>query len=415
MKRYIEIVYDNSSSMNDMIGRKTKYHIAQELFEKEILPTVALPGDQVMLRLLGNDCRYGMSSEESLTDQYGTNRAAMLERIKTISHDTSTPLFYTIYDAIAACRNERADQYLIFVLTDGDDTCGRNIEDIIDQDLIDKYVKFYNVLLVQLAVESKISSNNLTAFTSYLGGQTIALNKGESLSDMRNTMRKALRISGFSSELPLEHCYDSQPGSDKSWTEIESLGIDFHQALLLYNKDMLSWKPAMRKKVSALQLAELQFLFGLIFKSGMPDALVLTMLAQLKKPYYYSHDCIYWDFSAARWKYFIPQNPLHQMENPDAKYEDGTGLYVDKRHYGHQKDAYANKLNKKLPVEEISYEGEIYPEDEELEVALVTEYDFPAYILQIPDVDNAEQYIKNPRPRRAKKLKPGDIVIFKKA
>ena len=405
MKRYIEIVYDNSSSMNDMIGRKTKYHIVQELFEKEILPTVALPGDQVMLRLLGNDCRYGLSSEESLTDQYGTNRAAMLERIKTISHDTSTPLFYTIYDAIAACRNERADQYLIFVLTDGDDTCGRNIEDIIEQDLIDKYVKFYNVLLVQLAVESKISSNNLTAFTSYLGGQTIALNKGESLSDMRNTMRKALRISGFSSELPLEHCYDSQPGFDKSWTEIESLGIDFHQALLLYNKDMLSWKPAMRKKVSALQLAELQFLFGLIFKSGMPDALVLTMLAQLKKPYYYSHDCIYWDFSAARWKYFIPQNPLHQMENPDAKYEDGIA-----------------DNDTVLPEDELEqqhFRQEYYDENEQYVVEEATQHLFgSAYTLRHQagsELDSHVKYIKNPRPRRAKKLKPGDIVIFTKA
>jgi hypothetical protein len=406
MKRYIEIVYDNSSSMNDMIGRKTKYHIAQELFEKEILPTVALPGDHVMLRLLGNDCRYGLSSEESLTDQYGTNRAAMLERIKTISHDTSTPLFYTIYDAIAACRNERADQYLIFVLTDGDDTCGRNIEDIIEQDLIDKYVKFYNVLLVQLAVESKISSNNLTAFTSYLGGQTIALNKGESLSDMRNTMRKALRISGFSSELPLEHCYDSQPGFDKSWTEIESLGIDFHQALLLYNKDMLSWKPAMRKKVSALQLAELQFLFGLIFKSGMPDVLVLTMLAQLKKPYYYSHDCIYWDFSAARWKYFIPQNPLHQMENPDAKYEDGI--------------ADNDTVLPEDELEEQHFRQEYYHEDKQYVVEEVMQQllSGEAYTLRHQAgrrIDRQVGYINNPRPRRAKKLKPGDIVIFTKA
>ena len=46
------------------------------------------------------------------------------------------------------------------------------------------------------------------------------------------------------------------------------------------------------------------------------------MLAQLKKPYYYSHDCIYWDFSKARWKYFISQNRVHQIDNPDALNED---------------------------------------------------------------------------------------------
>jgi hypothetical protein len=324
MKRYIEIVYDNSGSMTDHIGNRTKYEIAQELFEKEILPTVAMKGDEVVLRLLRKECESEKSHAESLTIQYGTSRKAMLNRIKTINHDQSTPLFYTIYDSIEACKKETADQYLIFVLTDGDDTCGVKIEELIDQDIIDKYVKFYKVLLVQLAIDSKTSSNNLTALTSYLGGQTVVLRRNDSGSTMRNKMKKALNSSGFSLKLPLEHCYENQPGFEKSWEELESIGIDFHQALLLYNKDVLSWLPESSKQVSALELAELKFLFSLYFKSGIPDGLVLTMLAQLKKPYYYSHDCIYWDFATARWKYFIPQNIINQMENPDARNEDGV-------------------------------------------------------------------------------------------
>ena len=324
MKRYIEIVYDNSGSMTDHIGNRTKYEIAQELFEKEILPTVAMKGDEVVLRLLRKECESEKSHAESLTIQYGTSRKAMLNRIKTINHDQSTPLFYTIYDSIEACKKETADQYLICVLTDGDDTCGVKIEELIDQDIIDKYVKFYKVLLVQLAIDSKTSSNNLTALTSYLGGQTVVLRRNDSGSTMRNKMKKALNSSGFSLKLPLEHCYENQPGFEKSWEELESIGIDFHQALLLYNKDVLSWLPESSKQVSALELAELKFLFSLYFKSGIPDGLVLTMLAQLKKPYYYSHDCIYWDFATARWKYFIPQNIINQMENPDARNEYGV-------------------------------------------------------------------------------------------
>jgi hypothetical protein len=324
MKRYIEIVYDNSGSMTDHIGNRTKYEIAQELFEKEILPSVAMKGDEVVLRLLRKECESEKSHAESLTIQYGTNRKAMLSRIKTINHDQSTPLFYTIYDSIEACKKETADQYLIFVLTDGDDTCGVKIKELIDQDIIDKYVKFYRVLLVQLAIDSKTSSNNLTALTSYLGGQTVVLGRNDSGSTMRNKMKKALNSSGFSLKLPLEHCYENQPGFEKTWEELESIGIDFHQALLLYNKDLLSWLPESSKQVSALELAELKFLFGLYFKSGIPDGLALTMLAQLKKPYYYSHDCIYWDFATARWKYFIPQNIINQMENPDARNEDGV-------------------------------------------------------------------------------------------
>ena len=340
MKRYIEIVYDNSGSMTDHIGNRTKYEIAQELFEKEILPSVAMKGDEVVLRLLRKECESEKSHAESLTIQYGTNRKAMLSRIKTINHDQSTPLFYTIYDSIEACKKETADQYLIFVLTDGDDTCGVKIEELIDQDIIDKYVKFYKVLLVQLAIDSKTSSNNLTALTSYLGGQTVVLGRNDSGSTMRNKMKKALNSSGFSLKLPLEHCYENQPGFEKTWEELESIGIDFHQALLLYNKDLLSWLPESSKQVSALELAELKFLFGLYFKSGIPDGLALTMLAQLKKPYYYSHDCIYWDFATARWKYFIPQNIINQMENPDARNEDGVNDMKVNNHFRDRLEIY---------------------------------------------------------------------------
>jgi hypothetical protein len=128
MKRYIEIVYDNSGSMNDRIGSKKKYEIAQELFEKDILPSIGLRGDHVVLRLLRNDCRESKSFPEILPNQ----RNLMLNRIKRIDHDQSTPLFYTVFDSVEACRNTRADEYLVFVLTDGDDTCGVIIEDLIN-------------------------------------------------------------------------------------------------------------------------------------------------------------------------------------------------------------------------------------------------------------------------------------------
>jgi hypothetical protein len=183
-------------------------------------------------------------------------------------------------------------------------------------------VKYYKVLLVQLAISSALSRNNLTAFTSYIGGQTIQLSSEDSMAKMRGKMKKALSVSGFSVKLPLEHCYVNQPGFDLTWDEIESLGIDFHQALLIYNKDLLSWEPDFTKAVTALEFAELEFLFGLCFKTGLPDEMVKTMLTQLKKPYYYSNECIYWDFFKARWKYFKPQNFVQQIDNPEALNDD---------------------------------------------------------------------------------------------
>jgi hypothetical protein len=48
------------------------------------------------------------------------------------------------------------------------------------------------------------------------------------------------------------------------------------------------------------------------------------MLSSLKQPYYYSHNCIYWDFSAANWRYFKPQNTIRQVHNPGADFEDNV-------------------------------------------------------------------------------------------
>jgi|JI7StandDraft_1071085.scaffolds.fasta_scaffold114799_1 hypothetical protein len=325
MKRYIEIVYDNSGSMNGLIDGKPKYEIAQDLFKKEILPVIGFKSDTVILRLLGSGCGSNKSIAYNLSEIYNNSRPDMLSKIKSISHDHSTPLFYAISDSIEACKKQSADEYIIFVLTDGDDTCHVKIEDIVDQDLLDKYVKFYKVLIVQLAIDSELSSNNITAITSYLGGQSIKLNSSDPESVMRSKLNKALKISSISSKFPLDHCFTSQPGFDLSWEEIKTTGIDFHQAQLIFNKGLLSWEPSKTNNVSRLEFAELKFLFGLFFTSGVPDTLVFTMLAQLKKPYYYSYDCIYWDFSNARWKYFVPQNKLIQLDNHEAGEEDNVG------------------------------------------------------------------------------------------
>ncbi|MFN9340749.1 MAG: hypothetical protein ACK6BZ_14800, partial [Candidatus Kapaibacterium sp.] len=114
----------------------------------------------------------------------------------------------------------------------------------------------------------------------------------------------------------------------------------------------------------------------------------------------------YWDFSAARWKYFIPQNPLHQMENPDAKYEDGI--------------ADNDTVLPEDELEEQHFRQEYYHEDKQYVVEEVMQQllSGEAYTLRHQAgrrIDRQVGYINNPRPRRAKKLKPGDIVIFTKA
>lgn len=381
MKRYIEIVYDNSGSMENRVGNKLKYEIAQELFEKEILPTIGLRGDHVVLRLLRKGCEESTSVAETLPNQ----RNLMLNRIKGINHDQMTPLFYTVYDSVEACRMVKADEYLIFVLTDGDDTCGARIEDLIDENTLKRYVRFYKVLLVQLAVNSPISRNNLTAFTNALGGQAISLDSSDSIPQMRKKLKVALNVSGFTNKFPLVHCFDALPGLEMTWEEVEETGIDFHQAMLLHQKVLLTWIPDYNTSVNSLQFAELRFLFSLLFKSGIPEDLSKTMLSQLKKPYYYSFDCIYWDFSSARWRYFIQQNQIQQLPNEDARFDD----YPDRRRRD-DRDTTHYQENRIYRVKSVPA-------------------DLPSFQL-IPD--NVKDNLNNKEKPRI--LEDGDRVVFKR-
>ena len=45
--------------------------------------------------------------------------------------------------------------------------------------------------------------------------------------------------------------------------------------------------------------------------------------------YYYSFDCIYWDFASARWRYVVKQNKIEQLPNKEARFEDSIDNKID--------------------------------------------------------------------------------------
>jgi hypothetical protein len=138
--------------------------------------------------------------------------------------------------------------------------------------------------------------------------------------------------------------------------------------------------------VSTLQFAELHFLFSLLFKSGIPEDLLKTMLSQLKKPYYYSFDCIYWDFANARWRYFIQQNQIEQLPNEEARFDD----YPER-----------NKMR------EFDSNNSYYEEDEIYRVELAPT-DAPAFQLIKDDLEDCEI-----APVTIN-LFAGDLIVFKR-
>ena len=169
---------------------------------------------------------------------------------------------------------------------------------------------------------------------------------------------------------------------------------------------ILPWMPDHNVAVSALQFAELHFLFSLLFKSALPEDLLKTMLSQLKKPYYYSFDCIYWDFASARWRYFIQQNKIEQLPNKEAKFEDNPKQSLEREIKGNPSlyvDYLPENLNEKILISNETF----YSENKIYRVELAPT-DATAFQL-LPD-DKVTEGIKKKKP---KILKDGDRVIFK--
>ena len=302
---YFEIVFDDSGSMDDPLAGSTRLEVAKELFEKDIFPLID-NDTEVAVRLLRNMC-----SGHSDYFRFGTNRFDCLEFIRNISATKITPLYNTMKDALATTLNSGANEKTIFVLTDGGDTCGRPIDEVLTKDEM-KYFKQINVILAQFAVTSGNEVNELSHLANTIGAKTFnfASGTGANMSSIRTELKTALNVVGMNKNEPLRHCFEELPGDLVYWKEIEAMGIQLHQARVLYDEHFLSWKPEYPMRVNPLQLAELKFLYGIRFKTGIGVEMMRTMLSQLVKPYYYNSNCIYWHFEEARWKFFPQPAPI---------------------------------------------------------------------------------------------------------
>lgn len=302
---YFEIVFDDSDSMNDPLAGLTRLEVAKQLFEKEIFPLID-NNTEVAVRLLRNGC-----GGESEYQEFGTNRIECLRFIRGIYATKNTPLFNTMKDALETTLSSGAAEKTIFVLTDGEDTCHVPIDKVLTKDE-QKYFKQINVILAQFTVSGSYAVNQLSNLANTIGAKTFNFASGAaaSLSSIRTELKTALNVVGMNKNEPLKHCYKELLGKKIDWKYIESMGIQLHQAKLLHYEEFLSWEPKYNDLVSPVELAELKFLYGIRFKTGIGVEMMRTMLSQLVKPYYYNSNCIYWHFEEARWKYFSQPAPI---------------------------------------------------------------------------------------------------------
>jgi len=397
---YFEIVFDDSGSMNDPLAGSTRLEVAKELFEKDIFPLIDNNTD-VAVRLLRYDCN-GYSVYKS----FGNKKDLCLEYIKSIQPNGRTPLFNTMKDALETTLNSGANEKTIFVLTDGEDTCGLPIDEVLTK-AEQQYFKQINVILAQFAVSGSYAVNQLSHLANTIGAKTFnfASGEGASLSSIRTELKTALNVVGMNRNEPLRHCYEELPGDLVYWKEIEAMGIQLHQARVLYDEHFLSWKPEYPMRVNPLQLAELKFLYGIRFKTGIGAEMMRTMLSQLVKPFYYNSNCIYWHFEEARWKYFPQPAPIviERIVEKEVEKVVEVEVYRDKQwnsYKSYYKDGYYRVDDLGFDSNSIAYNSN--PDEENY--FKLTQCDIPKKVVRIKDGD-VLKFVKKRTPGRPKKNK----------
>jgi hypothetical protein len=193
------------------------------------------------------------------------------------------------------------------------------------------------------------------------------------------------------------------PGDLVYWKDIEAMGIQLHQARVLYDEHFLSWKPEYPMRVSPLQLAELKFLYGIRFKTGIGVEMMRTMLSQLVKPYYYNSNCIYWHFEEARWKYFPQPAPIvvERVVEKDVEKVVEVEVYRDKHwnsYKSYYKDGYYRVDDLGSNSNSIAYKSN--PDEENY--FKLSQCDIPKKVVRIKEGD-VLKFVKKRTPGRPKK------------
>jgi Mg-chelatase subunit ChlD len=141
---------------------------------------------QLAVRLLRDAC-LGCSEYQF----FGSDVDSCAAFINGIRTNGGTPLFNTIKDALHTTMQQQAAERTIFVLTDGDDTCGNEIENVLAAEEIN-WIKQINVIIAQYAISELSDVKKLSHLAKIIGAKTI--NFGKNSSSNRNYIRNELKL-----------------------------------------------------------------------------------------------------------------------------------------------------------------------------------------------------------------------------
>jgi hypothetical protein len=375
---YFEIVFDDSGSMERGLAGSKRIKVAKDLFKLDILPLID-NNTEVAVRLLRREC-----NGESYYQNFGKNISRCLNFIESIEAiGRQTPLFNTMRDALSTTLSSGAFKKTIFVLTDGEDTCGVPIDKVLTK-AEQQYFKQINVILAQFTVSNGSEVNQLSHLANTIGAKTFnfASSAGASMSSIRTELKTAL-----------------------------------NEARVLYDEHFLSWKPEYPMRVNPLQLAELKFLYGIRLKTGIGVEMMRTMLSQLVKPYYYNSNCIYWHFEEARWNYFPQPAPIVVERVVEKEVEKVVERIVEKEVIKEVpvevvKEIYMDKVPYDMDSKEWYRKDRLYRvEDIPEEDSNSLQYNYKAQMAEMSNIFLLKKNLFEIKPKTIK-VSPGDVIEF---
>jgi hypothetical protein len=171
MKVVKEILIDTSSSMGETLpGNKIKMDLAKEILIDKILPYIS-SADKVGIRLFGGSCNMVGGLQNIPNANFRKLRDFILNDIP--APRGSTPLALAITTAVDNLKLEPNAEREIYLVTDGEETCGGNVKDAADYAASNGISCKIHIISIGVITEEAIKQ--FEYITARTGGKNISI------------------------------------------------------------------------------------------------------------------------------------------------------------------------------------------------------------------------------------------------
>jgi len=186
----IELILDDSGSMADLIGGKTKIDVAKESMNKIIDDLNTKDLLQVALRIYGHQNKECTNSVVEIPmDQIKAD--AMKAKIKDLKPLGSTPIAYSLTQSVSDFKKDVTGQKVVVLVTDGLESC--NGDPCAAAQALQAGGIVNQIDVVGFGM-TKTELDTLKCITDPSGGQVVGANNAtEFMNAMQNILKKALQ------------------------------------------------------------------------------------------------------------------------------------------------------------------------------------------------------------------------------